>query len=99
MGAPLEVSTALLTEGILQSYLNAENQGTDPNIVLYFIPVYILGSAAYGFAWSGVFFLYTKLRKNARFTGFVGKMDPIEPLLVFLIMFILCYTTSNDDVN
>jgi len=99
VGAPLEVSTALLTEGILNSYMTAQNLGANPSLVLYFIPVYILGSAAYGFAWSAVFVVYTKIRKTTRFTSFFGKMDPIEPLLVFLVMFFLCYTTSNDDVN
>jgi len=99
VGAPLEVSTALLPEGIINSYMTAQNLGTDPSLVLYFIPVYIFGSAAYGFAWSAMFVLYSKIRKTPKFTNLFGKMDPIEPLLVFLVMFFLCYTTSIDDVN
>lgn len=99
VGAPLEVSTALLTEGIFDNYINANTKGADPNLVLYFIPVYIFGSAAYGFAYSFVYYEYTKIRQSTKLTSFVGKMDPVEPLLVFVFMFILCYTTSIDDVN
>jgi len=99
VGAPLEVSTALLTEGIIDSYMTAINTGTNPNLVLYFIPVYIIGSIAYGFAFAVAYFLYTKARQTKMMAGLVGKMDPIEPLLVFLFLFLLCYSTAIDDVN
>jgi len=99
VGAPLEVSTALLTEGIFDSYITATNLNKDPNTVLYFIPVYIIGSIAYGFAFAAGYLIYTRLRQAKAIACLFGKMDPIEPLFVFLLMFLLCYSTSIDDVN
>lgn len=99
VGAPLEAATALLTEGILENYLNAINANQDSNDVLYFLPVYILGSFIYGLTFACGFLFYTKLRTTTVCTKSVGRMDPYEPLLVFLSLFVLCYASSNEDVN
>jgi len=61
-GAPLEVSTALVVEGVMAGVQTALNAGSDPAVTLAHIPVYVIGSALYGLAFSLAFYAYTLLR-------------------------------------
>ena len=51
-GAPLEVSTALVTEGVMSGCLGALAQGASTATVLGHIPTYLFGSALYGLAFA-----------------------------------------------
>ena len=98
-GAPLEVSTALVTEGVMSGCLAALNVGSDTTATLAHIPTYIIGSVLYGLAFAIAFYGYTIVRAHARVLARVGKADPSEAKLVFLVIFLLCYTTSIDAIN
>ena len=98
-GAPLEVSTALVTEGVMSGCLAALNAGNDTTATLGHIPTYIIGSILYGLAFAVGFYLYSLGRASERCTVWFGKPDPSEPKLAFLILFLLCYTTSIDNTD
>ena len=98
-GAPLEVSTALITEGVMSGCLTAINAGADTTATLGHIPTYIIGSILYGFAFAVGFYAYSRCRDLPRVHAVFGKPDPSESKLVFLVIFLLCYTTSIDSIN
>jgi len=98
-GAPLEVSTALVTEGVMDGVLVANVAGGDAVTVLGHIPTYVLGSALYGAAFALGFFAYHWARTHPRGLALAGAPDPSEHLFVFIVTFILCYSTSIDSVN
>lgn len=98
-GAPLEVSTALVVEGVMDGVLVAQATGADASTTLGHIPTYVLGSALYGLAFALGFWVYKRVRAAPRATAAFGAADPMEPTLVFVVLFLLTYTTSIDSVN
>lgn len=101
MGAPLEISSALLTEGVMASVQDALNAGNDPAVTLAHIPVYVIGSALWGLMFALFYVAYVKLRQWKALGDKLGmpKGDAPERLFVFVAMFILCYTTSDASEN
>jgi NhaP-type Na+/H+ or K+/H+ antiporter len=101
VGAPLEISTALITEGVMSGVQSALNSGNDPTVTLAHIPVYVVGSVLYGLVFALFFFGYVRARARKEVQDWLGipKADPSERLCIFVMLFILCYTSSIDDVN
>lgn len=93
-GAPFEVSTALVTQGVMNGVLSAENEGSPVHNVLAHLPVFIIGSVLYGVAFGLGFYIYFHLRKTERFTKMAGIAEPTETIFVFLVIYLLCYSTS-----
>lgn len=83
-GAPLEVSTALIFEGVLDGIVSAETAHKSSTDVLGHIPTFIIGSILYGVAFALAFRCYVYLRENAKFVTLAGKPDKTEHLLVFV---------------
>jgi len=98
-GAPLEVSTALVTEGVMDGVLQAQVGGTNSAVVLWHIFTYVLGSALYGIAFALSFYGFRRFREMPWSVAQFGKIDPSEVILQFVVTFVLCYTTSQDSVN
>ena len=99
-GAPLEVSTALVTEGVMDGVLTAQASSTlTSDFVLGHIPTYVLGSALYGLAFAGLFYALHRVRALPQYVAYFGKPDPIEPLFFFVCCFLLCYCSSIDNIN
>jgi hypothetical protein len=96
LGCPLEVSTALITEGILSGvFLTPESKV----LVLGHIPLYIIGTILYGFAFAFGFYLYKRFRAVPFVLKHMGAPYQFEDMGVFMFVFILCYTTSIDGIN
>jgi hypothetical protein len=99
-GAPLEVSVALVVEGVMAGVQTALNSGGSPQDTLAHIPVYVIGSALYGLAFSLAFYAYTLLRARPELArAGLPKADPAERLFVFVSIFVMSYVTSIDDVD
>ena len=113
-GGPLEVSTALVVEGVMAGVQTSLNAGGSSVTALGHIPVYVFGSVLYGVAFAIGFFLYTKLRglhavsralDNSRDSAapdgslVEGEPEPVEARFVWVVIFVLCYTTSVDSTN
>ena len=98
-GAPLEVSSALITEGVMSGCLVAQAAGSSMTTVLGHIPTYLIGSILYGLAFAVAFYGYAKFRPTDTGKRLFGPQDPFEPRLVFLGFFLLTYTTSIDNVD
>jgi hypothetical protein len=99
-GSPLEVSFALVVEGVMGGVQTALNAGRDPQDTLAHIPVYVLCSALYGLAFSLAFYLFTLLRARPELARLgLPKADPAERLFAFVAFFITSYVTSIDDVD
>ena len=98
-GAPLEVSTALLTEGVMAKVLTVTAAGGDTRPVLGHVVTFVLGSALYGVAFALGFYGYVRARRHEAVVRHLQPAAPVELQLVFVAIFILCYTTSIDDVN
>lgn len=97
-GAPLEVSTALITEGVLDGILSAQTEGKNGNVVLGHIVTFIFGSILYGIAFALAFACYARARAHVRVIALAGPPDKTEHLLVFVMTALLCYSTSIDSV-
>lgn len=65
-GAPLEVSTALITGGVMNNILLAPTTGEATSDALGYIPLYIIGSALYGLAFALAYWAYTLGRPHAQ---------------------------------
>ena len=98
-GAPLEASTALLVEGVLSGVQGALNSGSSPVEALGHIPVYVFGSALYGVAFALGLHAWVLARPKRRVVRLLGPPDPLEVKFLFLVLYILCYVTSIDNVN
>jgi len=101
VGAPLEISTALITNGVMSGVQSALNSGNDPRMTMAHIPVFVVGSVLYGLMFALFFFGYVRARARKEVQDWLGipKADPSERLCIFVMFFILCYTSSIDDVN
>lgn len=98
-GAPLEVSTALIFEGVLDGVLQAETAGRPSSVVLGHLPTFVIGSVLYGAAFALVFWAFVHGRGHARAVAALGPASRPELLLVFVMTALLCYTTSIDSVD
>lgn len=96
IGAPLEVSTALLTEGVLVQVLRSPGY---EDVVLAHIPVYVLGSVGYGFAFALLLWALVRLRSTPTAVGWLGPPQAWDQLATFLLVYCLCYGTSCDGLN
>lgn len=74
-GAPLEVSTALITEGVLNNAVIAPVHGTPMSEVLGYIPLYIIGSALYGIAFALAFWGYSLARPRPTVRWICGALE------------------------
>lgn len=98
-GAPLEVSTALVCEGVLDGVLQAETAGRSSAVVLGHLPTFVIGSVLYGAAFALAFWVFVKGRGHARAAAALGAPSRTEHLFVFVMTALLCYTTSIDSVD
>jgi hypothetical protein len=94
LAAPLEVSTTMVSEGILYS---AYTQPDEKELVLQHLPTYVIGSVLYGFAFALALKGFWWLRTHARVVERIGKAEPTDALVSFILVYFLCYTTSVDD--
>ncbi len=83
----------------MNGVLLAETAGSSSTTVIGHIPTYVIGSILYGIAFSIAFCGYYTIRKNEKIQGLFGKPDPTEHIFVFLVTFLLCYSTSIDSVD
>lgn len=91
MCAPLEASTALVTEGVLTNiYVSSHSTP----VVLGHIPTFIIGSALYGYAFAIGAKIYHELRKTELAIKIFGKIEPTDGLASLILVYLLCYTTS-----
>jgi hypothetical protein len=120
----LQVSTALLTEGVLYEVIVAPSKGLSVAQQLEYLPVNIFGTVLYGAAFAIAYAAYVRARqaplvsirersiallakvmrssllcRRLQTARLIGKAEPVEPLLVWLCVYLLCYTTSYDNVN
>lgn len=99
VGAPLEVSTALVTEGVMDGVSTASASGDPSSTVLGHIPVLLICSVLYGLAFALGFYAFVRARSAERVVRAIGTAAPAEPFLAFIAICLLCYSTSIDSVN
>jgi len=83
----------------MNGVLLAETAGTSSSIVIGHIPTYVIGSGLYGVAFAIAFYGYFNVRTKDKIYALFGKPEPTEFIFVFLVTFLLCFSTSVDSVN
>lgn len=83
----------------MNGVLFAKTIGASSSIVIGHIPTYVIGSCLYGVAFAIAYFGFFSIRKNEKIQSLFGKPDPTESIFVFLMTFLLCYSTSIDSVD
>lgn len=95
----MELSSALVVQGVLGSTLVAATDGTSATLVVAHLPTFVIGSVLYGIAFACGFKGYQFIRNMPRVCELLGKADPTEPLFVFITIYLLCYSTSIDSIE
>ena len=87
--APLEIGTAILTFSSLESTL--EGAGSPG-----WLPVSLLGSLAFGFAWALVYQGYKRFRLHPTVVAVVQAPEPMEAFIVWILCYLLSYELPGD---
>lgn len=96
--APFEASVALVTESVMVGCLEAIAADSSTSVVLGHIVTYVLGSILYGIAFALAFWGLHRARHDARVVGAIGNPEVGEVKLLFFVVYILCFSTSEAPV-